>query len=420
MSDAANPTSRKLSGRGLAAMQLDWWPAELPAGSCATAAPLITVDGAVTKGVLYERAPTRTVVALMHPRQDLLRAPQVPHLLAAGVAVWAQNSRDVGNDLQLSHENALLDVAAGMEHLRERGYERIVLLGISGGAALYTYYAEQALLAPGDRVAREPSGRPTALADAPMPAPDALALVAPHPGQGRLLLGMIDPSVVVEGDRMSRDPELDPYASANGFSPEGSSYAPEFVARYRQAQVARVARIDELARAAVAEANAGRAAWKEQRDLDGLRASVSLPILVTYRTDADLRTTDLGLDPSERRYGSIMHPRPQIGNYGVTGFGRLTTPNAWLSTWSGLSALAATERAAAGVTVPTIVVEYTGDQSVFPADVRALLDSLAAADVRHHRVRADHFGRPLEPGEPDGTAAAVALVAEWAHDRVAA
>jgi hypothetical protein len=409
--------TRTLSGRGTTAMLLDWWPQDLPAGTRATTTPLITFDGAVTKGVLYERDARLTVVALMHPRQDVLRARQVPGLVEAGFAVWSQNSRDVGNDLQLSHESTLLDVAAGMEHLRELGFANVVLLGISGGAALYTYYTEQSLLAPDARVVREPSGRPTPLADAPMPSPDALALVAPHPGQGRLLMGMIDPSVIDEADRFSRDPELDPYAAHNGFSPAGSRYEPAFVERYRAAQEARVARIDERAREAVADALQARGAWKERQELEDLCRSVSLPILVTYRTDADLRTTDLRLDPSDRRYGSIMHPRPQVGNYGVTGFGRLTTPHAWLSTWSGHSALAATERAAAGVTVPALVVEYTGDQSVFPSDVARLLQALGSDDVEHHRVRADHFGRPLADGDPDGTALAVEHVTRWARAR---
>ena len=55
-----------------------------------------------------------------------------------------------------------------------------------------------------------------------------------------------------------------------------------------------------------------------------------------FRTDADPRTVDLSIDPSDRPYGSLFGKRPDLINYGQVGFGRLTTPEAWLSTWSGL------------------------------------------------------------------------------------
>jgi hypothetical protein len=59
-----------------------------------------------------------------------------------------------------------------------------------------------------------------------------------------------------------------------------------------------------------------------------------------FRTDADPRTVDLSLDPNERPYGSVFGQRPELIDYGLVGFGRLTTPEAWLSTWSGLASRA--------------------------------------------------------------------------------
>jgi hypothetical protein len=61
-----------------------------------------------------------------------------------GASVWAQAARSVGNDLRLEHEVALHDVAAGLGYLREAGFERIVLLGNSGGSGLYSLYHQQA------------------------------------------------------------------------------------------------------------------------------------------------------------------------------------------------------------------------------------------------------------------------------------
>ena len=75
---------------------------------------LTTADGATVRGVLATVPGARTVVGLMHPRQDLTHHPLVPPLLRAGAAVWTQHTRSVNNDLSLLHEQALLDVAAGL------------------------------------------------------------------------------------------------------------------------------------------------------------------------------------------------------------------------------------------------------------------------------------------------------------------
>jgi hypothetical protein len=416
---------RRPSGRGRAVLAIDWWPRALPEATVVDLHTLVAHDGEVSRATLYDRpSRSRTVLCLMHPRQDLQRHPLIPGLLDAGFAVWAQTSRTVGNDLTLVHESVLLDVAAGLERLRDLGYDRIVLVGVSGGAGLYSFYTEQSLTAPGERIAQTPAGAPAPLPDAELPAPDGLALVAPHPGQGRLLLAMIDGSVADESDPLSTIPDLDPYDPANGFAEAaagGSAYPEEFLERYRAAQRARVARIDERAREITAARLTARRRFKsaEATELDR-RASVLTELITTYRTDADPRCTDLRLDPSDRPYGSVISAKPAMSNFGVGGFGRLATPDAWLSTWSGISSNASLERCLATVTVPTLLVQYTGDCSVFPGDVRTALAALAAEDVTHVQVRADHFGGPLAPGEDSGIPSTVRHLAEWAHARGAA
>lgn len=231
---------------------------------------------------------------------------------------------------------------------------------------------------------------------------------------------MIDPSVADDSDPFSTIPELDPYSPDNGSgaAPDGSHYSEEFVVRYRAAQRERVARIDERARSLVGDRLAARKRVKAGAGLegDGGRAVLN-PIMVTYRTDADPRCTDLRLDPSDRPYGSVISARPSMSNFGVNGFGRLTTPESWLSTWSGISSNAAVSRALAGVTVPRLIVEYTGDCSVFPSDVQDALGALAAEDKMHVRIRADHFGRALAEGEPSGIGQTVEAALSWAQAR---
>ena len=158
---------------------------ERPAVTVTSVHELTTHDGPTVRGVLAAVPGARTVAFLMHPRQDVTHHALVPQLLAAGAAVWTQHTRSVNNDLTLVHEQALLDVAAGMVFLRERGYEAIVPLGHSGGGTLFAYYLEQAGLAGADRIATTPGGRPTKLADASMPTADGVVFLAPRPGRTR-------------------------------------------------------------------------------------------------------------------------------------------------------------------------------------------------------------------------------------------
>lgn len=399
-------TRYKPSGRGKAVLAIDWSPGHLPDGTVIAPQTIIAHDGEVSRATLYTLGDPKAVVCLMHPRQDMQRHPLIPELLERGYGVWAHASRVVGNDLTLVHESVLLDVAAGMETLAELGFEHITLCGISGGAGLYSFYTEQAQA--DDKVERTPGGAPSGLGEAPMPAPDALALIAPHPGQGRLLEAMIDASVTDEADAFSVDHALDPYKPDNGFDPEGSSFSEDWLTGYRAAQRARVQRIDDHARQLIADQRAAKKAGD-------MRRGVLTPVITMYRSDADPRCTDLSLDPNDRKYGSVISPKPQVSNYGLGGFGRLTNAESWLSTWSGISSNASVERCLAGVTVPTLVIEYTGDQSVFPSDIAAAL--AAHGDAKHVPIRSSHFAKRLSRDDEDPIPQTADALAGWLSNR---
>ncbi|MHC3002943.1 alpha/beta hydrolase [Gordonia sp. GN26] len=393
--------------------------AEQPAETTTSVHELSTADGAKVTGVLRTTPGATTVVALMHPRQDLTHHVLVPELLARGVSVWTQGTRSVNNDLNLVHEQAILDVAAGQVFLRNNGFAAVLTLGHSGGGALFAFYHEQAGLAPSDRLSRTPAGRPVDLAGADMPVPDAAIFLAPHPGQGELLLRLIDASVTDENDPLSVDPSLNPFDPANGFAepPDSSSYTADFVKRYRAAQRARVERLDATARAHVAESAAARARFAESGDPTDRRAALAPRVMTVYRTDADLRFVDRSLSPNDRPYGSLFGRRPDLTDYGLVGFGRLATPDAWLSTWSGVSTNAGFLRCAPGVRVPTLFVELTGDQACFPEDAVAMVNALGADDVTHVRVEGTHFGGAIRPGAPTGASLAAAEIGGWLEER---
>ncbi len=395
----------------------DWYPAALPARTSVLSQLLFTSDGAATRGTLYHIPGASSVVAIMHPRSDASRHYLIPALLEAGFSVWTQLGRSGSGDLQLVHELALLDIATGMEFLRERGYDNVICLGNSGGASLYSFYIDQATRRPDDRILVTPGGRASGLEHALMPDVDGVVYVAPHPGQGALLLECIDPSVVDEQDPLSVQPELDLFNPDNGFvsAPDSSSYSAHFLARYRSAQRERVARIDAYARECIEGRRAARARFERHGQLDDQRAATYLPVVNVARTDADPRTVDLSLDPSDRGYGSVFGHRPHVTNYGLIGFGRMTTPEAWLSTWSGLSSNAQLARTAASIRCPALVVQYTGDKCVFPSQTARIAADLGSADKTNVQVSADHFGKPIGSGVPHEDAAP--LIQQWLQAR---
>ncbi|CAM5182049.1 hypothetical protein CDEF62S_01688 [Castellaniella defragrans] len=405
-------------------LNTDWNPRDVPAGTQTTNVVLRTDDHAATGGSLYRPStPTDTVVCIMHPREFMACHYLIPDIVEAGYAAWSQSPRSVGNDLRLEHEIALHDVAAGLRYLREAGFKHIVLLGNSGGAGLYALYAQQSTLPGAQRIDHTPGGRPTHLGELEMPVASGFVLVGPHPGQGALLMNCIDPSVDNEADPLSVDPSLDPLSSTNGYAGPRSHYTADFRARYHAAQHARVARLDEHARALIRHRLAARRQVKAAEaagqpvPAEVRRVAGHTPIITVWRTDADLRCFDLSLDPSDRKFGSLWGAKPYDSNYGAVGFARQCTPESWLSTWSALSSNAVLAKTAPAITQPTLVVEYTGDQACFPGDVKAIVDAIPATDKHHYRVRGDHHGRALTPDEAPGRLEAGHLLAQWLQEQ---
>jgi len=233
-----------------------------------------------------------------------------------------------------------------------------------------------------------------------------MVYLAPHPGQGRLLMGCIDPSVTDELDPLSVDPALDPFAFG-----ESPKFDNAFIEKYRKAQVERVRRLDEKAKSLVARRQEAR------KNKDDRRIAAHTPIMTVWRTDADLCCLDLSIDPSDRKAGSVWGRDVFASNYGSIGFARNCTPESWLSSWSGLSSNAALEKTAPAVTMPTLLVEYTGDQTTFPQTAREIFGWIGATDKQHLRIRGDHHGRPLAQGEEPGRDIAGRAIGDWLKER---
>ena len=396
---------------------------------------LYAADSGKARAILY-RPPggnPRTVILMAHPRADFAHHYSIPYWVEACFAACALNTRYLNNDTMMLHENLILDLAAAIRFLREEeGFERIVMLGNSGGGSLFAYYDAQARAPKGERAAAPPGGGPPDLNRFELSAADGLILLAAHPGQGIVLMGSIDAAVADEHDPFASDPELDMYDERNGYRtpPEPSRYAPQWLERYRAAQRARVARLDAIARSHLAAAEQARAASKRPDFAAAPAADRALiqrramrpQIMVIYRTQANPNYLDLTLDPSERAVGSIFSPRPDLFNYHAFGLAHVATPEAWLSTWSGLSSRANLIRNLPAVTVPTLVVGAMADQDIFIADAHAQLAASGAIDKQLEFIEgADHFmragGSRAELGDPRPRL--MNLMSGWVRERFA-
>lgn len=386
------------------------WQRDPPAGTTCEPLRFVTPDRSMAAGWLYRRGREDTVVVAAHPRADFARHYAVPGLVDAGLAVLTVNTRFAGDPAGVIHEACLVDVATAVAEMRRR-FDRVALLGNSGGGSLFTYYVDQASAPDGERRRETPAGDRYDLNAFELPPADLMIYLAAHPGGGHYMLRAIDPSVTDETDPLSCDPALDMYDPGNGFAepPAESRYTPEFLERYRAAQRERIARVDTVARADVARRRETRARWKQTGDPADRRASIATRFIPIYRTDADPRFTDLALDPSSRTYGSIWGTRPDWINYGAVGFSRVMTPEGWLSSWSGLSAFAEIARTGEGMTLPCLHVSYTGDHVVFPSDHDLICDSLATTDVTRLEFEADHYGYPADKGRD----IAVGAIGDW-------
>ena len=382
---------------------LNYWP--LPEDDPGVEIPresirLVSPDGALVRGVLWtppNGKKWKTAVILSHPRGDFSVHYAAPLLAAAGYAVLGFGTRYMNNDTDCLHEACTIDVETVYNEMKRRGAEAVVLLGNSGGGSLM------------------------ALAHAERGIGDGWVGMAAHPGEGVFMLQVIDPSVADESDPFSTIPELDMYNPDNGWRPwpEPCVYDKEWLKRYRAAQVERVARIDAIAKASIAESiDAGlrlrgvdnqtqTVQWRELR-----RRAVFTKYMVIYRTLADPAYLDLSIDPDERPMGSLFaFPDPFDANYGRGGLGRSMTARGWLSTWSGLSSHAKLADTMPKVKVPTLLIHPTADTEIRIWQAKEIVDNSGAADKTYIEMKgAPHY---LEGHRRE----ALAHVADWLAKR---
>ncbi|MFW0793439.1 alpha/beta hydrolase [Gordonia sp. CPCC 205515] len=360
--------------------------------------------GGVTESVVLESyllqpkgVKADTVIIFMHPIGGGAYLPMTTALARAGHHVIYCNSRYRGVDSALIMEKVVQDLGACVKDARERlGYSNVVLAGWSGGGALSLFYQQQAQHA---TITRTPAGEYPDLTELDLPAADGMMLLAAHVSRHGTLTEWMDPSILDENDPSKRDPELDIY---NPNNPNQAPYTPEFLERYRAAQIDRNRRIT---------------AWVKDQ-LEDLRNSGE-PLMergfIVHRTMADPRWLDLTLDPNDRKLGCYLGD-PRIVNMGPVGLARFTTLRSWLSQWSYDEANGDGPRCAADLEIPTLVIGNSADNACTPSHTQRLFDAVGHHDKTMRTIDgATHYyaGREQIPYLKQ----AVGTITEWMGER---
>ena len=307
---------------------------------------------------------------LVHPSGNFAQHQLLPRLETRKFASMGTTTRFAGNETELVMERCIQDLGKAVGFLRGRGYERIVLVGHSGGGSLAAFYqAEAEQLS----FSTTPDGQPIDIKSEHLPPVDALALLAPHPSRASVLTDWLDPSVLREDDPLSCDPELDMFDPANG-----PPYSEDFLLRYRAAQVARNRRISDYALSTIRQLDSGA-------DPSGARDR----ILLVHRTGADPRFTDLTIDPNGRGAKEVAAARQS--NYSPISMGRISTLRSWLSQWSLDHSRADGPACLARTSVPVLVCRFGADEIVYPSQTDQYVAAAGARSRSEIIEGANHF-----------------------------
>jgi len=341
-----------------------------------------------------KQAGTRPSTAIMicHPTANFLGHYALNGLAERGFGAIGFTTRYVGNDSTLIMENCLLDMGSMVEHLYASGYERVVLIGNSGGASIVPYYQAQAL----EPTVSAPAGGGPDLTVAGLRPADAIIALNAHPSRSRLSTEWLDPAIHDEVRPFDRDAGLDMYHADNA-----PPYSDVFIRRYRAAQVARNRRI---------------AAWCEI-GLDWLANSPDAPkgledvAFTIHGTGADLRFLDGNIDPSDREVGVTLHGAPQVANYLPAMISRSSSCRSFLNQWSIDHTMADSFKWLPGITSPFLIVLGTADPTVLPDMARQMYDAATAAERRDlHFVKG---GTHYFENQPELLVEALDVIAAW-------
>lgn len=322
------------------------------------------------QGLYYRgvgRKPKVAVIAT-HYQIDFSEHYLADYLATRGIGFLGWNTRFRGFESSFLLDHALVDIGVGVRWLRDvQAVEHVVLLGNSGGGSLMAAYQAQAT---DPHVTAMPGMRPAAGLTDLLPA-DGYVASAAHPGRPDVLTAWMDGAVLDENDPVASDPDLDMFAERNG-----PPYSPEFLSRYRAAQVARNHAITDWAEA-------------ELKRVRG--AGFSDRPFTVMRTWADPRMVDPTIEPTQRAPNMCYAGIPVRANRSAHGIAAACTLRSWLAMWSLRTAQTRAEPHLARIDCPALVINADADTGVFPSDARRILEALATSDKSQMSINTDHY-----------------------------
>jgi pimeloyl-ACP methyl ester carboxylesterase len=290
------------------------------------------------------------------------------YMATRGIGFLGWNTRYRGYESSFLLDHALVDIGVGVRWLREvQGVETVVLLGNSGGGSLMAAYQAQAV---DHHVTPLEGMRPAAGLNDLLPADGYIASAA-HPGRPDVLTAWMDASVVDENDAIATDSDLDLFNEQNG-----PPYSPDFMKRYRSAQIARNHAITDWAQTELKRVHA---------------AGHSDRPFTVLRTWADPRMVDPTLEPTKRPANMCYAGVPAKANRSAHGIAAACTLRNWLGMWSLRHAQTRAEPHLARIGCPALVINAEQDTGVYPSDAQRIYDALASTDKSQCAIETDHY-----------------------------
>ncbi|MBX6319987.1 alpha/beta fold hydrolase [Pigmentiphaga sp.] len=345
-----------------------------------------------------KNAPSKVVFLFMHPATTLQLLPMPVALAEAGLHVLCGGSRYAKNDSALIMEKVAADMGAYVRYAREElGYEKVVLVGWSGGGALSLFYQAQA---EEPTITHTPAGDPYDLTQAGLTPADGIIFIAAHLSRPETLTEWMDPSLRNELDPDDRDPELDIYSPD---CPNKPPFDPAFVAHFRAAQLARNRRISNWALEMLD---------KLKRSPQGERERG----FVVHRTMCDVRWIDPTIDPNGRKPGWCYLGDPRVVNSGPVGLARFSTLRSWLSQWSyDHSNIKGPVNAARIRRVPVLQIENEADDAVPATHNPIIHKALGTPDKEFVQI---HGATHYYLGQPKQLAECISTIIDWTRRKI--
>ena len=345
--------------------------------------------------VPHAKPSSDTVYVFMHPSSTLQLLPMPSALANAGLHVICAGSRYPKNDSALIMEKVCFDLGQYIKWAKEScGYKKVVLVGWSGGGSLSLFYQSQA---ESPSITHTPAGDEYDLMAAKLIPADGIIFIAAHLSRAETLTEWLDPSVKDELNPDDRELDLDIY---NPACPNKPPFSPEFVARFRAAQIARSRKITLWAESMLA--------LLKQRDDGEVERG-----FVVHRTMCDVRWIDPSVDPNGRRPNHCYLGSPKSANSAPAGLARFSTLRSWLSQFSYDKSQAKGPLSAARITrTPVLQIENEADDAVPATHNPAIFKALATRDKEMVSIKgATHYYL----GQPEQLKQCIDTVFDWSR-----